>query len=119
MPVWVGLPHRYPEQLATSFLAPENCKEIWVLVFDRPKTCFLYQTFQNQAAIRDHRKMENLLFCPFWSVLLLFWLFFFFLPFAFSGLFHPPGRALGAVKAWVGPQADAKKAIVKHTILTF
>ena len=53
MPVEVGLPHRYPEQLI-PFLAPENCKEIWVLVFDRSKTCFLYQTFQNQAAIRDH-----------------------------------------------------------------
>ena len=81
MPVGVGLPHRCPEQLATPFLAPRNCKEIWVLVFDRSKTCFLYQPFQNQAAIRDHRKMENLLFCPFWS--------FFFLPFAFSGPFLP------------------------------
>ena len=27
---------------------------------------------------------------------------------AFCHIFHLPGRALGAVEAWVGPQADAK-----------
>ena len=42
MPVGVGLPRWYPEQLATPFLAPENSKEIWVVVFDQSKTHFLY-----------------------------------------------------------------------------
>ena len=84
----VGLPHRYPEQLATPFLASENCTEIWVLVFDRSKTYFLYQTFQNQAAIRDHRKMEHLLFCPFWIN------FFCLLPFQ---VFFCPNKSHGII----------------------
>ena len=33
-------------------------------------------------------------------------------------LIHPPGRTLGAVEAWVGPQADAK-GHRKHTIRSF
>ena len=78
-PSEVGFRRQYPEQLATPFLAPENCKGIWVLGFDRSKTHFLYQTFQNQAAIRDHRKMENLRFLSFLEIFFNF--FFCLLPF--------------------------------------
>ena len=89
MPVGVGLPHWYPEQLATPFFGSENCKEIWVLGFDRSKTHFLYQTFQNQAAIRYHREMENMLFCSFLG---FFFGFFFFLPFQ---VFFCPNKSHG------------------------
>ena len=80
MPVRVGLPHGCPEWLATPFLAPENCNEIWALVFDRSKTFFLYQTFQNQAAIRDHKKMKILFFVFFGDYFFAFCLFRSFLP---------------------------------------
>ena len=77
MPVGVGLPHRYPEQLATPFLATAKLqKKNWVLEFDRSTTYFVCQTLQNQAqSATIYRKMEDLLFCAF-GVCFFYGLFF-------------------------------------------
>ena len=69
MPSGVGLP-RYPEQLATPFLATGKL-QINMGTGVRPVQSFPFvQTFQNQAAIRDHRKMEICCFALFGDIVL-------------------------------------------------
>ena len=81
-----GLPHRYPEQLATSFLAPENCKKYGYWFSTGPKLTFCTKLFKIRPPSATIGKCKISFFFPFWRV---FFLPFFFLPFAFSGPFLP------------------------------
>ena len=60
-PSGVGLPHRYPEQLATPFWLPQKCKRGGGLVFHR-SLLFRPNFPKTQAAIGDHTKKCNIYF---------------------------------------------------------
>ena len=60
----VGLPHRYPEHLATPFWLPQKCKKKKKGTGVPP--VFAFSTKNSGRYRRPYKKMPHLLFCPFW-----------------------------------------------------
>ena len=96
-PSGVGLPHRYPEQLATPFWLRKNAKKKkkWVLVCHR-SLLFRPNFPKTQAAIGDHtRKWKIYFFVHFGGV----FLFFYFPPsfFAYFSSFFCPNKSYAKI----------------------
>ena len=86
MPVWVGLPHRCPEQLATAFLAPLQ-RNMGTSV--RPVQNLLFvPNFSNQAATTGKWKI---------CVFVLFWRTFWGVAFCLFRSFFCPDESHGRI----------------------
>ena len=90
-PSEVGLPHRYPEQLATSFWLPQKCKNKKMGTGVPPVFAFSTKLSKNSGRYRrPYKKMQHLLLCPFWRGVASFFVFF--------RLFCPPHVNLEMVR---------------------
>ena len=70
-PSGVGFPPSVPRAAGHLFFGYRKIAKKYGYRSSTGANLFFAPNFQIQAAIRDHREMENLLCCPFWFY--LFW----------------------------------------------